>query len=313
MGVEVVNGCGGGGVIVVYQLFVALEVAGVEVAGAQVPEHPGLEVVQEAVHADAVLQAHQDAGVGGDATLHIHVVYGHEHQRRGQAVGIVLDRADGADDGDIKRIRIVVVPQALAPRVVGVEEEFQTVLGHHDVGHSVRIVRQLGKGHPPPGAEAIGLEVLRVGQELHDHEHLSPGACGVALGTAVTSRIAPRIGPAIAQQGRGESHVGVLAHTAHQVQVGIHQRGGIGGLRVVAGSLRMEHVEGDDAEAVGIIAQGDAFVVRHHHYRVEDDPRENTHQDEFGQQPTVAAAARPEGFQYQLQHRFTSFHTMNKQ
>ena len=92
---------------------------------------------------------------------------------------------------------------------------------------------------------------------------------------------------------RGLLHIGVLAGPLHEVQTGLHHRGRVGSLVVIARRLRLECSHRHHAEAVGIVAKRKVTVVGHHNDGVENDPREDSDQYQFGQQPAVAAATGP--------------------
>jgi hypothetical protein len=64
-------------------------------------------------------------------------------------------------------------------------------------------------------------------------------------------------------------------------------------LFVIEGIAFLFAAQLDEAEAVSVIAHGQIQVVCDDEHGVEDDPAEHRHQDEFGHQPTVSAAAGP--------------------
>ena len=228
--------------------------------------------MQETVHADALLQADEDAGIGG------HVVASHvfrlarlENERKGTLVAKELDRTYSTYYIDIGSVFLIVLPQALAARVVGVEQIVQGVLVHHHIGSPVGIVGQFGGGQTPAGMETVGLEEMGVGQERHDID-IGTVLCRVALRLIGTRHAAMRAGIAEAHQGRGLLYIGVLPHTVYKVEIRFHQGAGFGGQGVVARRRGLQHIHGNEAETVRIVAQGEHTVVRHHDDGVEDGP-----------------------------------------
>ena len=202
-------------------------------------------------------------------------------------VAIELDGTHRTYYINIGGIRLVIRPEAFAARVVGVEHIVQGVLVYHQVVLAIGIVGQLGGGQALARTEAVGLEEMGMGQEL-DQVDAGGVLRRVALHPIVGRAAALRAGVTEPHQGRGLLHVGVLARTVYDMQVGLHQGTGRGGHGVVAGRRGLQRVHGHEAEAVRIIAQGKHAVVRHHDDGVEDGPRQQGHQDEFGQQPAIA-------------------------
>ena len=119
--------------------------------------------------------------------------------------------------------------------------------------------------------EAVGLEEMGVGQE-RDNIDVGTVLCCVAFRPAGKRHAAIRAGIAEAHQGRGLLYIGVLPHTVHEVEIRFHQGAGFGGQGVVARSRGLQHIHGNEAEAVGLVAQGEHTVVRHHDDGVEDGP-----------------------------------------
>ena len=152
-----------------------------------------------------------------------------------------LDRTYSTYYIDIGSVFLIVLPQALVARVVGVKQIVQGVLVHHHIGRPVGIVGQFGGGQALAGMEAVGLEEMGVGQE-RDNIDVGTVLCCVAFRPAGKRHAAIRAGIAEAHQGRGLLYIGVLPHTVYEVEIRFHQGAG-------------EHT-----------------VVRHHDDGVEDGP-----------------------------------------
>ena len=170
---------------------------------------------------------------------------------------------------------------------------FQRVLVQHHFVGGVRMVGQFGGCHTLGGRpEAVGLEEVGAGQVVDEVDTgivLRRVACHlIARGLA-----ALRTGIAEAYQSGGLLHIGVLTRQAHQVQVAVQLRLTLSGQGIVTGRRGLQHVQRHHAETVGIVTKGYHTVMCHHNDGVEDDPRKDGHQYQFGEQPGVSIAEDP--------------------
>ena len=248
--------------------------------------------MQEAVHADTLLQTDD----------YVHIVHtgkniGMQYRLEGDrnrtpVIGVLESSYRTYDNGQIDRIRLVRHPATQILVVnTGVKQGFLCILTQYNIHPAIRMVRQFfGRHAALHGPEAECFKEMGMWQKLNIHKVEShcitfchQGGSTASLRTGIYER----------KYGSGLLYIGMLAGTFHDIQIRLHQRSRVGSLSIIARRLRLQHTDGHHAEAVGIVAKRKVTVVSHHNNRIEDNPRKNSDQYKFGQQPAIAAATGP--------------------
>ena len=233
--------------------------------------------MEEAVHADAVLQAESHLHLRGDVSRHLLGVHILDQVRAGLLVQPPLDGSDGTGYLDIVRIALGYPGQGLAARVGVTPPHLQHVFRHDVLVIATEEVRQL-------------LQLL-AGRVLQYVPHRVQRVLRQREAGLRTTR---RAGKSCAHQRSGQRHVRMLAHPLHNGFQGAHPSGGIPGCGIIAGCFGRQLPEGDERHTLRIVAQGQTAVVQRDDDGVEDGPRDDSDKNQFGKQPAVAAATGPE-------------------
>ena len=248
--------------------------------------------MQEAVHADAVLQAEGHLHLRGYVKCHLRRVYVLYQVRRRFLVQPPLDGADGTGYLDVVRIAVAHQGQVLAARVGVAPTHLEQVFRHDVLMFATQVAGQLLQRAARCRTESEGLEELLARRVLQDIPHCVQRVLRQRKAGLQATR---PTGKACAHQRGGQRHVRMLAYTQHDGFQGTHPPGRVPGRSIVAGCLGRQLTEGDEGHTLRIVAQGQTAVVQGDNDGVEDGPRNDGNKDEFGQQPAVAAATGPEG------------------